>query len=68
LTILTIAGTLAGLATVRIWLWLSSRAVEHRQQRALASFDMTDTRTAMVDPPTGVKRAPMFSLKGPTRL
>ena len=68
MTILTIAGTLAGLATVRIWLWLSSRAVEHRQQRALASFDMTDTRTAMVDPPTGVKRAPVFSLKGPTRL
>ena len=68
MTILTIAGTLAGLATVRIWLWLSSRAVEHRQQRALASFDLSDTRTALTDPPTGVKRAPVFSLKGPTRL
>jgi len=68
MTILTIAGALAGLAAVRIWLWLGSRAVEHRQQRALASFDMQDTRTALTDPPTGVKRAPMFSLKGPTRL
>ena len=44
---------------------LDTRAREQRWQRALASFDMTDTRTPLVEPPT-TKR--MLSLKGPTRL
>lgn len=44
---------------------LDTRAREQRWQRALASFDMTDTRTPLCEPPT-TKRT--FSLKGPTRL
>ena len=72
MTILTIAGTLAGLALIAVLVatleHLDMRARERRWERALASFDLSDTRTAMVDPPTGVKRAPMFSMKGPTRL
>ena len=72
MTILTIAGTLAGLALIAVLVatleYLDCKARERRWQRALASFDMQDTRTALCDPPTGVKRAPVFSLKGPTRL
>lgn len=72
MTILTIAGTLAGLALIAVLVatleHLDMRARERRWQRALASFDMTDTRAAMCDPPTGVKCAPVFSLKGSTRL
>jgi hypothetical protein len=72
LTILTIAGTLAGLALIAVLVatleHLDMRARERRWQRALASFQLDDTRTEMVDPPTGVKRSPVFSLKGPTRL
>jgi hypothetical protein len=69
LTILTIAGTLAGLALVAVLVatleHLDCKARERRWRRALASFDMVDTRTALVDPPS---TRPMLSLKGPTRL
>jgi len=44
---------------------LDCRARERRWQRALASFDMADTRTPLVEPPTTKQK---FSLKGPTRL
>jgi len=72
MTILTIAGTLAGLALIAVLVatleHLDMRGRERRRANALASFDMHDTRTALTDPPTGVKRAPVFSLKGRTRL
>lgn len=45
--------------------YLDTRAREQRWQRALASFDMADTRTPLVEPPTTKQK---FSLKGPTRL
>lgn len=69
MTILTIAGTLAGLALIAVLVatleHLDMRARERRWQRALASFDLSDTRTALTDPPS---TRPMLSLKGPTRL
>jgi hypothetical protein len=72
LTILTIAGTLAGLALIAVLVatleHLDCKARERRWQQALASFNMDDGRTALTDPPMGAKRAPVFSLKGPTRL
>jgi hypothetical protein len=72
MTILTIAGTLAALALIAVLVatlgYLDNRARERRRANAIASFNFDDTRTALTDPPTGVKRAPAFSLKGPTRL
>ena len=44
---------------------LDTRAREQRWQRALASFEWSDTRTPLVEPPTTKQK---FSLKGPTRL
>lgn len=52
-------------AVVQVFDYLDTRAREQRWQRALASFDMADTRTPLVEPPT---TKPMLSLKGPTRL
>jgi hypothetical protein len=69
LTILTIAGAIGALsilaALVATLEHLDCKARERRWRRALASFDMVDTRTALVDPPS---TRPMLSLKGPTRL
>ena len=53
MTILTIAGTFAALgiliALVALMEHLDMRARERRWQRALASFDMPDTRTPLAD-------------------
>jgi hypothetical protein len=69
LTILTIAGTLAGLAIIAVLVatleHLDMRARERRWQKARASFQWDDGRTPLVDPPS---TRPMLSLKGPTRL
>lgn len=69
MTILTIAGTLAGLALIAVLVatleHLDMRARERRWRKALASFDFADTRTPLCEPPTTKQ---MLSLKGPTRL
>lgn len=52
-------------AVVQVFDYLDTRARKQRWQRALASFEWSDTRTPLVEPPT-TKR--MLSLKGPTRL
>lgn len=69
MTILTIAGALAGLALIAGLVatleHLDMRARERRWEKALASFDFDETRTALCDPPS---TRPMLSLKGPTRL
>lgn len=52
-------------AVVLVFDYFDMRAREQRWQRALASFEWSDTRTPLVEPPTTKQK---FSLKGPTRL
>ena len=60
MNIYTIVGALGALVLLAVIVavleHLDRRARERRWQQALASFNMDDGRTALTDPPMGVKR------------